>query len=102
MRYATSRTMLFVSILLCPAALSPQMPPQPGKLLISSEPAGATITINGNKVSQHTNATFLVSPGRYAIVVTSQDGRLKCSGALSVSAGQTAGATCTATGWKPS
>jgi hypothetical protein len=100
-KYMTLRTILFVSILLCPAALSPQMPPQPGKLVISSYPTDALIAINGKQVSQHTNATFLVSPGTYQIEVASTDGRIKCSGALTVAAGQTAGATCTATGWKP-
>jgi hypothetical protein len=100
MKYMTVRMMLLISIFLCPAALSPQMPPQPGKLVISSDPVHATITINGNKVTQVTNATFMVSPGRYAIVVASQDGRLRCNGTLSVSAGQTATGSCTASGWK--
>jgi hypothetical protein len=95
--YMTSKTMLAVLTLL---AMAPQMPPQPGRLVISSEPAGATVTINGSVVAQHTNATFLVSPGTYAIVVSSQDGGMKCTGSLTVTAGQTASATCTAAGWR--
>ena len=100
MKFTTSWKLLPIAALMCPAALLPQMPPQPGKLAISSEPPGATVSINGKVMSQHTNATFLVSPGTYAIVVTSQDGRLKCTGSLSVTSGQTASADCTMAGWR--
>ena len=100
MKRVTSMTLLSVAVLLCPATLKPQMPPQPGKLVISSEPPGATVSINGTVMAQHTNATFLVSPGKYAVMVASQDGRLKCTGSLSVTSGQTASADCTAAGWR--
>ena len=100
MKRTISTTLLSLAILLCPAALSTQMPPQPGKLVISSEPPGATVSIKGSVVAQHTNATFLVSPGTYPIVVTSQDGKFKCTGSLTVVSGQTASATCTAAGWR--
>lgn len=98
-RYGT----LVVPLLLCPLTLRPQMPPQPGKLVILSEPQGATVTINGKQVSQPTNATFLVSPGGYTVSVASPDGKLSCPATtLSVSSGQTTTADCSATGWKPS
>jgi hypothetical protein len=96
----TSKTLLCLAILLWPAALLPQMRPQPGKLVISSNPTGATISINGSVVSQHTNANFTVSPGNYAIVVTSPDGSFKCTGSRTVVSGQTVSVTCTAAGWQ--
>jgi hypothetical protein len=95
----TSTTLLSLAIFLRPAALSPQMPPQPGKLAISSSPTGAAVSINGSVMQQQTNATFLVSPGTYAIVVNYQN-QFKCTGSLTVASGQTASATCTAAGWR--
>ena len=100
MKFTTFWKLLPIAALLCPATLLPQMPPQPGKLAISSEPPGATVSIKGQVMTQHTNGTFLVSPGTYAIVVTSQDGKLKCTGSLTVASGQTASADCTAAGWR--
>ena len=104
MRYKTSRDrILLVSLLLCTLGLRPQMPPQPGRLVITSEPAGATVTINGKQQPQHTNATFLVSPGSYTVSVASQDGKLSCPATtLSVSSGQTTTGDCSAAGWKQS
>lgn len=104
MRYKTFRDgILLLSLLLCPLALRSQMPPQPGRLVITSEPPGATVTINGKQVSQHTNATFLVSPGSYTVSVASPDGRLSCPATtLSVSSGQTTTGDCSAAGWKQS
>jgi hypothetical protein len=100
MSYKTSRRMLLASILLSPAALTPQMPPQPGKLAISSDPTGAIITINGQQMGQHTNATFAVSPGTYTVSV-SLEGKLNCPGIrLTLSAGQTVARECTASGWR--
>ncbi|MGB6689854.1 MAG: PEGA domain-containing protein [Terracidiphilus sp.] len=100
MRYKTSEKILLASILLSPAALAPQMPPQPGRLAISSDPQGAIVTINGQRVDQHTNATFVVSPGTYTVSV-SLEGKLNCPGtSLTVSAGQTVARECTASGWR--
>jgi hypothetical protein len=90
-----------VLILLCPLELRTQMPPAPGKLIVSSEPPGAMVTINGNSMSQPTNATFLVSPGNYTVAVSSPDGKLRCPGTIfAVSAGGVVSHTCTAAGWK--
>jgi PEGA domain len=98
-RYKTSSKVALVSVLLWPASLWSQMPSL-GRLVISSEPAGATVTINGKQQSQRTNATFVVSAGKYTISVASADGRLKCSDTVTVSVGQVVARNCTAAGWK--
>jgi hypothetical protein len=75
--------------------------PSLGRLVISSEPAGAIVTINGKQQSQRTNATFVVSAGKYNVSVASPDGRLKCDAIpLTVSVGQAVARICTASGWK--
>jgi hypothetical protein len=97
-----SRAMaLVVSMLALPAALWSQMPPQAGKLIIASDPVGAVVTINGEAVSQHANATFVVSPGKYTVSVASADGSLKCPEiTLQVGGGQTITRSCSARGWQ--
>jgi hypothetical protein len=93
---------LLALFLLFPAALLPQMPPQPGRLAISSEPQGADIYINGPKMSQPTPAVFVVSPGQYSILVQSPDGRYKCQVfSTKVNAGQTVPFNCALPGWNP-
>src|ERR1700722_11207067 len=93
---------LLVLFLLCPALLLPQMPPQPGRLAISSQPKGADIYINGPKMSQPTNAVFVVSPGPYSILVQSPDGNYKCKAfSATVIAGQTVTFNCPLPGWNP-
>jgi PEGA domain len=99
-RNKTSSRILSACILFLPAALHPQMPPQPGKLEILSDPPSATVTINGHRMAQLTNATFLVSPGVYSVSVASTDGKLRCASTpMSVNAGQTVVHKCTAQGW---
>jgi hypothetical protein len=99
-RYARTSGGLLLWTLLYPVALQPQMPPVPGKLLISSEPDGATITINGNKMSQLTNATFVVSPGDYTVAVSSPDRNLSCPGKVfHVASGGVVSHKCSAAGW---
>jgi hypothetical protein len=88
-----------VLLLVVPAMLPPQMPPQPAKLVIYSEPSGAMITINGQP-QRRTNATFIVSPGNYQILVTNSSPALNCSKSVTPSAGETVTLTCTAGGWK--
>ena len=81
-------------------AVSPQMPPQPAKLVVNSDPAGATTTING--VSRGvTNVTFNVSPGIYKVSVGGPGEKAYCSGTLSVTvnSGQTATWECVGTRW---
>jgi hypothetical protein len=99
MRHRTPSKIVMVSVLLWTVSLCPQMPSL-GRLVISSEPAGATVTINGRQQSQLTNATFVVSAGKYTVSVASADRRLKCSDTLIVSVGQVVKRNCTATGWK--
>jgi hypothetical protein len=93
---------LGLMVLLLPAEPSwAQMPPQPGMLVISSEPKGAVVTINGMKMSQATNAVFAVSAGRYQVSVRSTDGTLACAEVtVSVSRGETAARLCTVKGWQ--
>jgi PEGA domain len=101
MRYARTSRGLLLWTLLYPLALQPQMPPVPGKLLISSEPAGATVTINGTKMSQLTNATFVVSPGDYTVAVSSADRQLNCPGKLfHVASNSLVSHKCSTAGWE--
>jgi PEGA domain len=105
-----SRAALLASAFLFAFSIHPQTPPAPARLVISSEPTNAAVTINGNKMTQNTNATFLVSPGTYTIAVASADGKVACnqppnSGpkaarTVTVSSGDTAQLDCTPTGWK--
>ena len=89
--------------LLFPFTMTPQMPPQPGYLVINSEPTGATVTINGKITNQPTNATFVVSPGTYTVSVAGRGGKPNCPGiAITVSSGQTVTRVCTGTTWTPS
>ena len=98
-RKNTPRWPLLVALGMLPLAASAQMPPQSGKLVILSEPTGATVTINGKKMGSITNATFVVSPGTYTVSVAA--GALVCpSVSLTVSGGQTITRTCTSMGWQ--
>jgi hypothetical protein len=109
MRARWSFALLPIFVLLLPARIVPQGPPPPAKLVIYSEPAGASVTINGQRMQQRTNATFNVSAGKYVVSVTnsSSGSPLTCSspsgepvstppGAVqvNVSSGQTAAITC--------
>ena len=76
MRYKTFSKIMLVAAFLWPATLAPQMP-SVGRLVISSEPTGAMVTINGKQQDQPTNATFVVSAGTYKVSVASVDGKLK-------------------------
>lgn len=93
--------LLTASILVSPTTTWSQMPPPPGRLVISSNPGGAIVTINGERMTQPTNATFVVSPGTYTVTVTSATSNLNCPGiSLNVSGGQTVSRTCSARGWE--
>jgi hypothetical protein len=91
--------MLLAAIGMWPLAASAQMPPQSAKLVILSEPKGAAVTINGQPMNSTTNASFVVSPGKYDVSVAA--GALVCrSITLTVTGGQTLTKTCTAMGWQ--
>jgi hypothetical protein len=106
MRFSRQAAMMLAPILLIPAALRPQiLPPQPGKLNVYSKPAGATVYINRNPMTQPTNAAFVVTPGTYQVSVKQSNTTLTCSATprgkslsdgieVSVSAGQTVTINC--------
>ena len=96
----TLRVLLAAALLLAPGAVRSQAPPV-GRLVISSDPPGAAVTINGSAMDQHTNATFTVSAGTYQVSVATADGSLRCpEKSIAVSAGQTIAYTCTSGGWR--
>jgi hypothetical protein len=93
------RWMLLAAIGILPLAAPAQMPPQSAKLVILSEPGGATVTINGKKMTATTNATFVVFPATYVVSVAA--GLLVCPDIkLTIAGGQTLTKTCTDMGWK--
>ncbi len=100
------RRMLSALMLVFPVGLQSQMPPQPDKLVINSDPTtGAVVTINGQQQPQRTNATFIVSPGTYQIkVVQGSQPAFTCikdgKNSVPISPGQTVVLTCTPGGWK--
>ena len=82
-------------VLLLSAKGSAQTPPQPGRLSIKSNPGGATITINGQPMSQKTNAIFVVSPGPYKVSIVGVTGNPNCpEQKVQVSSGQTSEVHC--------
>lgn len=86
--------------LLFPLALLSQMPPQPAKLVIKSNPSGARITINGRSMTQRTDVTFLVSPGTYGVAASGDSGNPNCAERkVQVWSGQTATLTCDKAVW---
>jgi PEGA domain len=90
----------FSWLLLIAAALPAQSPKQPGKLAITSVPKGASIFVNGSKMSQPTDATFVVSPGNYRVSVTGGAGNLNCpTKPVTVSGGSQVDLHCSAAGW---
>ncbi len=66
-------------LLLLATVLPAQSPKQPGKLAITSVPKGASIFVNGSKMGQPTDATFVVSPGNYRVSVIGRRGESELS-----------------------
>jgi hypothetical protein len=101
MDHEAPKRVLLAGLLLFPMTLRPQMPPPPARLVISSQPVGATITINGTRMSQKTDATFIVSPGSYTVSVASTDLKANCGDIrVSVAAGETHSMSCIGSVWK--
>ncbi|MGA8108455.1 MAG: PEGA domain-containing protein [Acidobacteriaceae bacterium] len=91
---------LAASVLLIPLFASPQMPPQPAKLIVDSDPPSAAITVNGRKISQRTNATLIVSPGTYTVTVGEKGSATWCAASTAtVVSGQTATWSCSGNKW---
>jgi hypothetical protein len=91
--------MLLAAIGTLPLGASAQMPPQSAKLVILSEPSGATVKINGQTMHSTTSATFVVSAGTYTVSVAA--GALVCPDIkLIVTGGETLTRTCTNMGWQ--
>ncbi len=86
--------MFLLSTLLLPSVYSAQVTPALGRLHITSMPAGANIVINDNRRPELTNVTLVVSPGKYAVLVTGGPGKLNCSKTVQVSRGQTVDVAC--------
>ncbi len=87
-------------VLLCPPAVPLQSPGQPGRLVVTSTPSGAAISINGKGMQQPTPSTYVVPAGKYTLSVTGGSGNLNClDKSVSVSAGQEITVLCTTKGW---
>src|SRR5205085_12601297 len=72
-------TGLILCCALSGTVLSLQMPTQPGRLVIASAPAGATITLNDQTLDQKTNVTLVVPSGVYRVAVVGGAGNMNCS-----------------------
>jgi hypothetical protein len=85
-----------LGILLVPVALSSQMPSL-AKLIVKSNPAGASITINEKPTGQFTDAMFVVAPGTYNVSVSV---KANCGGnSVTLSSGETKTLTCSDGKW---
>ena len=93
---------LLALIVLCSLVSWSQMPPQPCKLVIKSEPPNATVTINGVS-GKHTEVTFIVTPGTYKVSVGGQGGNPYCAErSISLTTpGQMVAWLCSGTTWVP-
>ncbi len=80
--------------------LSSQRPQMPGRLSITSDPPGAAITIDKQRMSQSTNYTFVVSPGSHAVMLAAA-GLSKCATPVTVAVRSNIVTLihCTAAGW---
>jgi PEGA domain len=95
----TNGVLLF-SMLLFPSLLSPQRPPTPGKLSVTSSPQqGAKIMIDDQDTGHATNFTFVVSPGDHYVSLPSLP-NCKNPMKVTVSSGSPQSVNCdAATGW---
>jgi hypothetical protein len=97
---------LGATFVLCCAFLSQpsmllQAPSQPGRIAISSTPSGAYITIDGQRMNQLTDATFVASQGTHNVSVIGGPGNLNCSERkFQVSSGQVTKVYCSEKGWE--
>jgi hypothetical protein len=87
------RLLLLWCLMLLPTTLSSQMPREPGVLVVTSSPPGATITINGKLMKPQTDARFVVSPGTYRVVID-RAGSLHCDKNVKVASGMPTTVSC--------
>ena len=86
--------------LLFPAPGSSQRPALPGKLSVTSAPAGAGIVVDNQETGKATPFTFVVSPGQHLVSLTSSSlPKCKTPTPVTVSSGSTQSVHCTADGW---
>ena len=72
-----------------------------GKLVIQSNPPGATIRINDRQQKEPTDFTYGVGQGIYKVSVTGGPGGLHCDEkTVTVNAGSTVTVMCTTNGWQ--
>jgi hypothetical protein len=77
-----------------------QMPSQPGTLEIRSEPTGASVTINDQLVGTPTNATLVISPGKYTVSVGTKGATPYCGPqSVTVQSNETQVLVCSGTRW---
>src|ERR1700675_4287075 len=91
---------LLFCLLLFPSLLSPQRPPTPGTLSVTSSPQqGAKITIDDRDTGRATNFTFAVSPGDHYVSLPSLPNCKKPT-RVTVSSSSLQSVNCdAATGW---
>jgi hypothetical protein len=85
-------------ILFCPYAVLSQSTAF-NKLVITSSPSGANISINGGPRPETTPQTYVVGPGKYTVSVTSGPNKLNCQfQPVTAASGNTFTFNCTASG----
>jgi PEGA domain len=87
-------------MLVLPAWLASQRPPQPGQLTVKSTPAGASITIDGQLMKRPTNYTYYVSPGTHRVSLSAPPACTQQT-TVPVTAGTALTLNCTEKGWEP-
>ena len=93
---------VFCSVLLFPSLSSSQRPPSPGKLLVTSDPPGASITIDNQSMGHSTNYMFVVSPGEHSVAVKSTTLQNCATPAkVTVPSGSRTTINCRVAGWDP-
>jgi hypothetical protein len=65
---------------------------KPGRLVVHSVPAGATIQIDDTPKGQ-TDKTFVMSPGSHAVEISNSSG-LRCRRSVTINSGDTTGMSC--------
>jgi hypothetical protein len=99
----TELTLALCSTLLAAAAAWSQMPSQPGKLEVKSQPTGARVEIDGTVIPQTTDATLVILPGNYTVSVGASGSAPHCpSTAVTIRSNETKVLVCKGTAWSPS